>query len=64
MPAYVVFADRTLREIVRSRPRSIDAVGMVYGIGPVKLEKYGEEFLRELISSPPTADPVAKHGAT
>ncbi len=45
VPAYVVFADRTLREMARSRPVTAGALADVYGVGPAKMEKYGEEFL-------------------
>ncbi|MDB4908420.1 MAG: ATP-dependent helicase, RecQ family [Gemmatimonadetes bacterium] len=45
VPAYVVFADRTLAEIAARRPRSINSLGDVKGVGPVKLDKYGERFL-------------------
>ena len=45
VPAYVVFADRTLREMARAKPRTPGALGDVHGVGPVKMEKYGEEFL-------------------
>ncbi len=45
VPAYVVFADRTLREMARMRPRTPGALGDVHGVGPAKMEKYGEEFL-------------------
>jgi ATP-dependent DNA helicase RecQ len=46
VPAYVVFADRTLREMARERPRTPGALADVYGVGPAKMEKYGEDFLR------------------
>ena len=45
VPAYVVFADRTLREMARARPRTQGALGDVHGVGPMKLEKYGADFL-------------------
>jgi ATP-dependent DNA helicase RecQ len=45
VPAYVVFADRTLREMARARPVTAGALADVYGVGPAKMEKYGEEFL-------------------
>ena len=45
VPAYVVFADRTLREMARSRPVTPGALADVFGVGPAKMEKYGEEFL-------------------
>ena len=45
VPAYVVFADRTLAEIALRRPRSLAALADVRGVGPAKLDKYGERFL-------------------
>ena len=45
IPAYIVFPDRTLIEIAIRRPRSVAALGDVRGVGPVKLERYGEQFL-------------------
>ena len=48
VPAYVVFADRTLAELAVRRPRTTSAMEQVRGIGPAKLEKYGERFLAVL----------------
>jgi len=45
VPAYVVFADRTLAELAVRRPRSEASMGDVRGVGPAKLEKYGARFL-------------------
>ncbi|MEO7712310.1 MAG: ATP-dependent DNA helicase RecQ [Gemmatimonadaceae bacterium] len=45
VPAYVVFADRTLLEMAVRRPRSPYALGEIRGVGPMKIEKYGERFL-------------------
>ena len=45
LPAYCVFADRTLLEMAVRRPQSIAALADVRGVGPAKLEKYGERFL-------------------
>jgi superfamily II DNA helicase RecQ len=44
-PAYVVFADRTLAEIARVRPRALAALRGVSGVGDHKLERYGAEVL-------------------
>jgi ATP-dependent DNA helicase RecQ len=44
-PAYVIFADRTLIEMAKRRPRSLDELAGVHGVGAVKLEKYGRAFL-------------------
>ena len=45
VPAYVVFPDRTLAEIAVRRPRSLGALENIRGVGPVKLERYGERVL-------------------
>jgi ATP-dependent DNA helicase RecQ len=45
VPAYVVFPDRTLAEMAVRRPANANALGQIRGVGPVKLEKYGERFL-------------------
>jgi DNA helicase-2/ATP-dependent DNA helicase PcrA len=45
VPAYVVMTDATLDEIARARPRSLVALGRVRGIGPAKLERYGDDVL-------------------
>ena len=45
VPAYVVFPDRTLAEMAVRRPRTLGALHDLRGVGPVKLEKYGERFL-------------------
>jgi ATP-dependent DNA helicase RecQ len=45
VPAYVVFPDRTLAEMALRRPRTLGALHDLRGVGPMKLEKYGERFL-------------------
>jgi len=45
VPAYVVFPDKTLAEIATRRPRSLAALADVRGVGPTKLDRYGEQFL-------------------
>jgi ATP-dependent DNA helicase RecQ len=44
-PAYVIFPDRTLIQMAERRPRSLDELAGVHGVGAVKLEKYGQAFL-------------------
>jgi DNA helicase-2/ATP-dependent DNA helicase PcrA len=48
VPAYVVFNDRTLAELIRMAPRTISELAEVPGIGPAKLERYGSELLAAL----------------
>ena len=45
VPAYVVFNDATLYEIAALRPQNDDDLLSISGIGPVKLERYGEAIL-------------------
>ena len=54
VPAYVVFPDRTLAEIAVRRPATLNALGQIRGVGPVKLERYGEKFLNVVRSSDET----------
>lgn len=54
VPAYVVFADRTLLEMATHHPRTRSALGDIRGVGPAKLEKYGERFLALLRSTDET----------
>jgi DNA helicase II / ATP-dependent DNA helicase PcrA len=48
VPAYVVFNDRTLAELVARTPRTLAELAAVPGIGPAKLERYGPELLAQL----------------
>ena len=48
VPAYIVFADVTLREMCRLLPRDREALREITGVGQVKLERYGDAFLEEI----------------
>jgi ATP-dependent DNA helicase RecQ len=48
VPAYVVFNDRTLVELVARTPQTIAELAAVPGIGPAKLERFGAELLAQL----------------
>jgi superfamily II DNA helicase RecQ len=43
--AFIVFHDSTIEAIAERRPRSIAELRRVPGIGPVKLDRYGEEIV-------------------
>jgi DNA helicase-2/ATP-dependent DNA helicase PcrA len=45
VPAYVVAHDAMLFAIAEARPQSITALARVKGMGPMKLERYGEDIL-------------------
>ena len=48
VPAYIVFSDKVLREMAARRPRAAAEMLAVPGVGPAKLERYGEAFLAEI----------------
>jgi ATP-dependent DNA helicase RecQ len=48
MPPYVIFHDSTLEALAAAPPRDRTALERVRGIGPAKLEAYGEALLRLL----------------
>ena len=45
VPPFVIFHDRTLREMATQLPQSVKGFGQVPGVGPVKVEKYADVFL-------------------
>jgi len=44
-PAYIIFNDRTLIEMAEKRPRTLDDMASIGGVGAKKLDKYGAAFL-------------------
>jgi DNA helicase-2/ATP-dependent DNA helicase PcrA len=48
VPAYLIFHNSTLAEIAGRRPTSLAELAAVPGVGPQKLERYGEEVLAAL----------------
>jgi DNA helicase-2/ATP-dependent DNA helicase PcrA len=49
IPAYLIFHNSTLAEIAARRPRSLAELAAVPGVGPAKLERYGEDVLAALV---------------
>ena len=49
-PAYTVANNRTLEEIAASRPRDIDSLAGIHGVGPSFLKRHGKDVL-ELVSA-------------
>jgi DNA helicase-2/ATP-dependent DNA helicase PcrA len=45
VPAYVVFHDRTLEAIAERMPRDRSDLAAISGVGPTKLDRYGDEIL-------------------
>ncbi|WP_337061898.1 ATP-dependent DNA helicase UvrD2 [Kineococcus sp. G2] len=48
VPAYVVFTDATLTAIAEAMPADTGALARIPGVGPAKLDKYGEDVLEVL----------------
>jgi DNA helicase-2/ATP-dependent DNA helicase PcrA len=48
VPPYVVFHDRVLHEIADTRPATLAELAGIAGVGPAKLERYGDEVLAAL----------------
>ncbi len=53
VPPYVIFHDKTLREMATARPETLAALARLHGMGEKKMERYGKIFL----------DAIAQHGA-
>ncbi len=49
VPAYVVFPDKTLLDMVHLKPQTREQMAMVHGVGAAKLEQYGEAFLAAVV---------------
>ncbi|HCC53019.1 MAG TPA: ATP-dependent DNA helicase RecQ, partial [Porphyromonadaceae bacterium] len=45
MPAYIIFSDASLQDIVYKKPLTLEAFADVKGVGEMKLEKYGKTFI-------------------
>ena len=51
VPAYIVLHDATLRELAAVRPRTMSELASIKGLGPTKLERYGDDLLALLGSA-------------
>jgi ATP-dependent DNA helicase RecQ len=56
VPAYIVFSDKTLRAMAQARPSTPEELLMISGVGPLKLERYGEAFMEALGRAAPDAE--------
>jgi len=53
VPAYVIFHDKTLHEMLAYRPQTAAEMLGISGVGQTKLDRYGERFLSVLHDGPP-----------
>jgi DNA helicase II / ATP-dependent DNA helicase PcrA len=58
VPAYVVFSDATLVAISDAQPTDRSALARVSGVGPTKLDRYGDAVLAVLGGTDPEAVPA------
>lgn len=45
MPAYIIFSDASLDDMVQKKPTTLDEFGDIRGVGQIKLDKYGKVFV-------------------
>lgn len=50
VPPFVVFSDKTLRELCDKKPLELEGLRKISGIGEVKFEKYGKRFFEAMQS--------------
>jgi len=48
VPAFVIFSDRTLRDMARRRPTNSSTFKQMHGIGDAKLKRFGRRFTKEV----------------
>ncbi|HEX7152405.1 MAG TPA: DNA helicase RecQ [Thermoanaerobaculia bacterium] len=48
VPPYVIFSDKTLRELARVRPTTLYELRGIYGIGDAKLEAFGSALVEQI----------------
>ena len=51
VPLYVIFSNATLADMAVKAPRTIDELLEVSGVGLVKAERYGRDFLQAIAHS-------------
>ena len=44
-PAYIIFSDAALEDMVETKPTTLEEFAQVRGVGQIKLEKYGRTFV-------------------
>ncbi|HEX9713044.1 MAG TPA: ATP-dependent DNA helicase UvrD2 [Actinomycetota bacterium] len=62
LPAYVVFHDKTLEEIAQKRPDTPAALREIAGVGPLKMQRYGDCLLAIISNAPQGPDVVRATG--
>jgi DNA helicase-2/ATP-dependent DNA helicase PcrA len=58
VPAYAIFPDRSLEEIVERRPASLAELAAIHGLGSSRLARFGEQLLT-VLGGAPLASPAS-----
>ncbi|MGH1468136.1 MAG: RecQ family ATP-dependent DNA helicase [Bdellovibrionales bacterium] len=48
IPAFMIFSDKTLKDLVEKNPTNLEELSTVYGMGANKIELFGESLLSEI----------------
>ena len=64
VPAYVIFPDRTLIDMARHCPRTVEAFAQVNGVGAAKLKDFAEIFLAEIAAKAPPSEAPPSSAST
>ena len=75
VPPFIVFGDKTLRDLARQRPTTLDGFRLIHGVGDKKTAEYGTTFIEAIqrhggapglppIVSPPAAKPARPVAST
>ena len=51
IPPYIVFSDKTLKELSQKLPKTKEDFLDIHGVGEVKFERYGEKFLEYILDN-------------
>lgn len=47
-PPYIVLSDKSLHELTKMKPTTLQAFGLINGIGEFKIKKYGDTFIKAI----------------
>lgn len=47
-PPYIVLSDKSLHELTKMKPTTLQAFGLISGIGEFKIKKYGDTFINAI----------------
>ena len=48
VPAYIIFPNKSLEQMAAQKPKDKLSFSLISGVGKQKLEKYGEDFIKEI----------------